>query len=502
MTFLDWVQLIVWDYMWGTPLIVIVLGTGALLTVKSGFFQFRYLGHALKKAVQHFFDKDAHSSEDGVVSPLQAMSVAIGTTVGVGNIGGVATAIAFGGPGAIFWMWVAGLTGQIVKMTEITLAVHYRSRNKDGTAYGGPTYYMRKGLGVEHKWARLAKGLSLIFGFGIFMGSIINIQTYTVSEAIAGTFDFNLVAVALVYTVLIYVMTAGGLKGLGKIAGIMVPFMCLFYIGAGIYIILINFEQLPHAFSLIFGSAFTGTAAAGCFAGAAFSQAIKGGMARSVFSNEAGWGTAPMVHASAKVDHPVKQGILGVFEVFVDTLLICTITALVIIVTGQWNSGLDGATLTLSAFETGIGSTGRIVLAIATFLFGVTTSTGMFAQIEVILRHIIGENAKKDTILKIYKSVYPLPALALVLIAVYYQFPGTVVWVFSDASTALPIFANLVTLWLLSPKFIELLKDYKARYMGIGKVDPGFKVFYEDKVGENPHKVRVSGDILTDETSG
>ena len=216
------------------------------------------------------------------------------------------------------------------------------------------------------------------------------------------------------------------------------------------------------------------------------------GMARSVFSNEAGWGSAPMIHASAKVDHPVKQGILGVFEVFVDTIIVCTMTALVIIVTGQWSSGLDGATLTLSAFEVGIGKPARIIMAVGVFLFGITTSSGIYAQMEVVVRYLIGDNKKKDIILSLYKWLYPIPSLALVFIAVYYQFPGTSVWLFSDASTALPIFANVVALVILSPKFIELLKDYKARYMGIGKVDPNFRIFYEDSEGNSEYEESVN----------
>jgi len=481
MSFLDLVQIIVWDYMWGTPLIVIILATGLFLTIKSGFFQFRFLGYALKEGIRRITKRDADSDE-GIVSPFEAMSVAIGTTVGVGNIGGVATAIATGGPGAVFWMWVAGILGQVIKMAEITLAVHYRSRNEDGTAYGGPNYYMQKGIGEEKNKKMLYKFMSLLFAFGFLVGFFINIQTYTVSEAVGNTFNISMVSVAIVYTIMLYIMIGGGLPTLGKIASILVPFMCLFYIFGGLFIILKNIAQLPSTFKLIFENAFTGTAAVGGFAGATFSQAIKVGMARSIFSNEAGWGTSPMVHASSKTDHPMKQGILGIFEVFIDTIIICSITALIVIITGQWSSGLDGATLTLSAFETGMGRFGRIVLAIGTYLFGLTTSSGVYAQMEVIVRYLIGDTPKKDLILKLYKWLYPIPSLALVLIAVYYQYPGTVIWVFSDASTALPIFANVVALFILAPKFFEILKDYKARYMGIGEVDPNFRVFYEDKI--------------------
>ena len=413
------------------------------------------------------------------------MSIAIGTTVGVGNIGGVATAIAVGGPGSIFWMWVAGILGQVIKMAEIALAVHYRTKNDDGSTYGGPDYYMQKGIGEEKNKKGLYKVLSLLFAFGFLIGFFINIQTYTVAEAIGYTFDVSLVTVGVLFTVVLYILIAGGLPSLGRIAAILVPFMCIFYILGGLFIILKNVGQLPHAFGLIFGTAFSGTAALGGFVGASFSQAIKIGMARSVFSNEAGWGTSPMIYASSKTDHPMKQAILGIFEVFIDTIVICSITALIIIITGEWSSGLDGATLTLSAFEVGLGRIGRIILAVGIFLFGVTTSSGLFVQMEVIVRYLIGDTPKKDLILKLYKWLYPIPQLALVLIAVYYEYPGSLVWVFSDASTALPIFANLLALLILAPRFVELLKDYKARYMGIGEVDPNFKPFYHDRIKNN-----------------
>lgn len=483
MSFIDIVSIIVWDYLWGIPLVAIILGVGLYITVKTGFFQFTGFKLAMSSAFKNIFGKDkTGNKEAGVLSPLEAMSMALGTTIGVGNIGGVATAIAVGGPGAIFWMWVAATFGLIIKMAEITLAVYYRSKDENNEAYGGPNYYMKKGIGIEKKMPVVFKVLSFIFAFGFLQGFFINIQTYTVSEAVANTFGFGMVPVGIFYTIMLYVMISGGMSSLGKIAAKVVPFMCIFYFVGGIFIILKNITALPSVFGLIFGSAFTGTAAFGGFLGATFTQAIKLGMSRSVFSNEAGWGSAPMIHASAKVDHPIKQGLMGIFEVFVDTFIVCSITAIVIIITGQWSSGLDGATLTLSAFELGLGRTGRIILAVGVFLFGLTTSSGVYAQIEVVVRYLIGNTPKKKAILSFYKWTYPIPSLLLVIIAVYYGFPGTTVWIFSDASTALPIFANVIALFILTPKFVDLIKDYKARYLGIGEVDPDFKVFHDDKL--------------------
>ncbi len=264
--------------------------------------------------------------------------------------------------------------------------------------------------------------------------------------------------------------------------------MILFYLLGGLYILLVNFPLLPAAFALIFDSAFNGTSAVGGFAGAAVAQAIKVGMSRAVFSNEAGWGSSPMIHASAKTDHPVRQGLLGVFEVFVDTFIICSITSLVIIVTGAWSSGLDGASLTLSAFETELGMIGRVILVVGILLFGLTTSSGIYAQIEVILRYLLGEGKYKERVLTFYKWTYPIPGFLLVLIAVSLGMPGTAVWLLADMTTALPIFANILALLILAPKFISLLKDFNARHLGIGTVDPNFKVFYDDKKDE-PSKV-------------
>ncbi len=482
------IETIVWEYLWGMPLIIISLSVGFYFTVLSGFFQFRFLKHAFSVTLKKIFGTK-NSDENGTISSFEALSIAIGSTVGVGNIGGVATAIAVGGPGAVFWLLLAGILGQIVKMVEVSLAVHYRSVRDDGSTYGGPTYYMAKGLGIEKGWKIIPKVLSFIFIFGFGIGFFLTMQNYTISEAIATTFDVNMILVSVVYTVLLYIMISGGLTSVGKIASKLVPFMCLFYILGGLFIILKNINMIPSTIQLIFEGAFSGTAAFGGFAGAGFSQVIKIGMSRAVFSNEAGWGSSPMIHASSKTDHPINQGLLGIFEVFIDTIIICSITSLVIITTGQWSSGLSGAELTLSSFEIGMGSLGRIILCIGILLFGITTSSGIYAQIEVLIRYLIGEGKKAEKIiLNIYKWTYPIPGLALVVIAVLKGMPGTSVWLFADMSTALPIFANLLTILLLSGTFFKLLKDYKARYLGIGDVDEDFDIFYEDKKIENINK--------------
>ena len=481
------IEIIVYDYLWGLPLILIVLGAGIYFTLSSGFLQFRFLKDSFIKMKDSFRGNKDDTNEDGtgVLSSFEAISIALGTTIGVGNIGGVAAAIALGGPGAVFWMWIAGLFGMAIKVVEITLAVHYRKRDKNNESYGGPNYYINEGIAIEKGQKHLSKILGFLFAFGFILGIFLNIQTYTVSEAVSGTFNWNMNIVGIIYTIALYIMISGGMKQIGRIASILVPIMVIFYIVGGGVIIVSNISNIPEAFKLIFNSAFTGTAAFGGFAGASFKLAITSGMSRSVFSNEAGWGTAPMIHASAKVNHPFKQGIFGIFEVFVDTFIVCSITALIIIVTGQWSSGLDGATLTLAAFESGTGYFGRVILAIGVFFFGLTTSSGVYTQIEVVLRYILGDSPFKDKLLWAYKWFYPIPSVALVFIASYFGLPGTTVWLLSDAATAFPIFANIIALLILYPRFKALLKDYKARYYGQGKIDPKFQVFYESGNKEN-----------------
>jgi len=473
-------------WLWGMPLIVTILGVGVYLTIATGFFQFTNIKHIYRETLGKMFKKgEKEASEEGVLTPFEAISVAVGTTVGVGNVAGVATAIAVGGPGAVFWMWVSGIVGQVIKMAEIALAVHYREGDEKGDPYGGPTYYIKKGIGEEKNMKKLAKVFNFLFIIGFSLSFFIAMDNYTVSEAISSTFNINQIAVSVVYVIILYIFIGGGIPSLGKIANKVVPFMCLFYILSGLFVIFKNISLVPETFKAIFYGAFNGTAALGGFTGAAFAQVIQTGMSRAVFSNEAGWGTSAMIHSTSKTDHPVRQGVMGIFEVFIDTIIICSITALVVIISGQWTTGESGAALALSAFSTEIGSVGRLILTAGIFLFGITTSSGLYAQLEIVLRYIVGNESKnKDRILKAYKWLYPLPPFLLVVYSVLKGYPGTSVWLFADLTTALPIFINVITLLILSPKFFALLKDYKAKYMNKGNVDPNFKVYYHDNSKE------------------
>lgn len=468
------------NWLWGLPLLIAIIVTGVFLTFRTGFFQFRHFVYIVK----NMFKKENHNGgkDDGkALTPFQAISIAIGGVVGVSNMSGVATAVATGGPGALFWLWVAALLAMIIKMCEVTLGVYYRQKQDDGTYIGGPTFYMQKGLGEEKKfplWGVLAVG----FGAMIFSTWFITAQNYTVSEAIGSTFDIPFIIPSIIYVLAIYAVIIGGVKKVGKIASYMVPFMCAFYVVGSLYILIINVDALPETFALIFKGAFTVQAASGGFLGAGVATAMRLGFARSVYSNEAGWGTSPMIHASANTDHPVKQGLLGAFEVFMDTIVVCSMTGLVVIVTGFWDSGLQGATLTLTAFESGMGYFGRILVAVSIFLFGLTTSTGWFTYYSVILKHWLG-NKKK--VLKVAEKIFifgtPLWGMLVTILNVYSNGTPAQLWTICDFTTIVPTFFNVVTLFALSGTFIKLLKDYKARYMGRGEVDPDMALFYDDK---------------------
>lgn len=469
------------SFLWGLPLLIVILATGIYLTIRTGFFQFRHFGHIISS----LFNKERRqgSSDDAKkLTPFQAISIAIGGTVGVSNMSGVATAIATGGPGALFWLWIAALLGMIIKMAEVTLAVYYRETIEGGHFRGGPTYYMQKGLG-EEKGLKFWKLFAVIFGACIFLTWFITLQNYTVSEAIGSTFNIPFIIPALLYVAGIYVIIIGGIKKVGVIASYLTPIMCSFYIIASFIILIVNYQALPETFALIFKGAFTSQAASGGFLGATVAYTMRLGFARSVYSNEAGWGTSPMVHATANTDHPVKQGLMGAFEVFMDTIVVCTMTGLVVIATGYWNSGLEGATLTLTAFESVMGSFSRILIALSIFLFGLTTSTGWFTYYQVILDHWLkGRDRIKNVASKIFIIGTPLWGLLVTVLTVYGNGTPAQLWVVADFSTVFPTFFNVATLFILSGTFIKLLKDYKGRYLGEGSYDPDMPLFYEDKL--------------------
>lgn len=475
------------NFLWGIPLLAAILITGLYFTICSKGFQFRHFGLIVKNIFKA--NKESKDSDAGDrLTPFQAISVAVGGSVGVSNMSGVATAVATGGPGALFWMWIAALLGMIIKMAEVTLAVYYRETDSEGKFRGGPTFYIEKALGIERGW-KIWKPLAIIFGCGIFLTWPITIQNYTISEAIGSTFNIPYIIPSIILVICIYLVTIGGLKKIGIIASYLTPIMCGFYIICGLIILAVNYQNIPETFVLIFKGAFTTQAAAGGFLGATMAQAMRLGFARSVYSNEAGWGTSPMVHATSNVDHPVKQGLLGAFEVFADTILVCTTTGLVVIATGLWNSGLQGATLTLTAFESVMGYWARVIIAVSIFLFGLTTNTGWFTYYITLINHAFKDGSSlKKLFTKIFIIGNPLWGFLILVASVYWGGTPEQIWVLADFSSLVPTFVNVIVLFFIGGKFIELMKDYCARYLGEGKVDPSFQLFYEDELKARANK--------------
>ncbi len=477
-------------FLWGTPMLILVLGSGAILTFGTGFFQFKYFSHFMKNTLFSVFKKENKNVGDGHVSAFTAVATAIGGAVGVGNIGGVATAIAVGGPGALFWLWLAALLGMALKCAEITLAVYYRKRDENGQPYGGPTYYIQKGLSdiLPKGFAKFAGALSVLYGIFFFCTFLTGIQGYTVAEGFTSVFDIDMMLFGCIYSVVLLGIVLGGGKRVVEFAGKIVPVMIVVFVALSLGILIVNFKEIPHAFGLIFAGAFTDTAAVGGFAGATMRLAINQGLARSVFSNEAGQGTSTMIHSQAYVEHPVKQGLWGMFEVFIDTVVICTIMSLVIITSGEWTTGLQGASLSISSFATVYGDIGGQFVAIVVLLFGITTHSGWFTYYDSVLRHAFRNNIElKNKIMFVFKIIYPVPAL----FAIYFATQGistAQIWAFTDFFGVLYPIINIIVVVVLSKTVFKLFKDYKARYMGIGTVDPSIKLFYEDEENQTAEK--------------
>ncbi|MBQ2819151.1 MAG: sodium:alanine symporter family protein [Clostridia bacterium] len=444
-----------WFY--GAPLLILILAAGLYFTFKSRFFQFRKLWQIIKSPFIR--DKDPTS---GQMSAFQAMSMAIGGSVGVANISGVSTAIVTGGAGALFWMWVSAFLGMIIKMAEVTMACHYRRRDAEGKLWGGPTYYIEEFIGRE-KGSKLWKVLALLFGGGIFVSFFINVQNYAVAEAIGTTFDIPFMIPSVILGVVSLVLISGGLKRLGKIAEYLVPFMCVFYMGCVAIVLFICRARLSNAFELIISNAFSLKPAVGGVAGTCMAQSMKIGFARSLYSNEAGWGTSPMVHATVECSHPVKQGMLGAFEVFADTIMVCTATGLLVICTGMQDSGLMGAELTLTALEAYLGGGARIAVALSVFMFGLSSVVGWYAYYLTLINHGIKKKQLRQRVIKVFTLLMPIMGVALTLFAVTSSYSADKIWTIADFSAIFPTVINLIVLLLLGGKFAGLVKDFENR---------------------------------------
>ncbi|MBX3145149.1 MAG: sodium:alanine symporter family protein [Gemmatimonadales bacterium] len=443
-----------WKFM---PLVLVVVG--GILTVATGFVQIRRFPAALRTVFKGAFKKEA--ADSNTITPFQALSTALASTVGNGNIGGVATAILIGGPGAIFWMWVCATVGMATKYAEAVLGVHYRVTRENGELASGPMYYITRGLGGS-KLGKTLAWLFAFFGMATAMfgtGNMAQSNTVAVSFVAAvrsltgvtiGTWIPGLLIMVAVGLVLL-----GGIKRIAKTAEKLVPSMIVLYLGAAFTYVVLNADKLPEVFALIFSEAFSPTAAIGGFAGATVAQAIAMGMSRGVLSNEAGLGSAPMAHGIASVRHPAEQGVVGVFEVFIDTIVVCSMTAFVILESGLWTAGtFQSADLTSAAMSQTIPFA-PIVIAICSFLFGFSTLIGWCYYGEKCFEYIFGSA---------YTKLYRLVFTALILVGAVISVP--LVWAIGNLLNAFMAFPNLIGLAILLPMVRKITKDY---FSGTGK---------------------------------
>lgn len=432
------------SFIWGAPLLILLSGTGLYLTLRLGFIQIRYLPRALG----YLFKKDKGGKGD--VSSFAALCTALAATIGTGNIVGVATAVQAGGSGAIFWMWLVALLGMATKYAECLLAVKYRVRDKNGFMAGGPMYYIERGLGI--KW--LAKLFALFgvmvafFGIGTFP------QVNAITHAMQDTFNIPVLVTAIIVTLLVGLIILGGVKRIATASLVIVPFMAILYVTTSLVIILLNIEKVPDAISLIIYSAFNPQAALGGAVGFTVMKAIQSGVARGIFSNESGLGSAPIAAAAAQTREPVRQGLISMTGTFLDTIIVCTMTGIVLVLTGAWNNPeLAGATVTNYAFAQGLGtSIGATIVTVGLLFFAFTTILGWCYYGERCFVYLVGIRG-----VKLYRLAY------IVLVGLGSFLHLNLIWIIADIVNGLMAFPNLIALIGLRKVVIEETKDYFQR---------------------------------------
>ena len=443
-------------FIWGVPAIVCIMGVGLYLAVRTGCIQLRKFGYAMKCTVGRMFKKK--EAADGSITPFQAVCTALAATVGTGNIAGVAGAIAIGGPGAVFWMWVSALLGMCTKFAEVTLAVHFRERNADGDYVGGPMYYIKNGLGKKWMWlayAYAAFGVCAVFGTG--NATQVNTITAAISTALA---NYNLLSpenmgtsnliIGVVIAAVVALILIGGIKRIGSVSEKLVPLMALLYIILGVGLIIMKIDRVPAVLASIFQGAFTPSAVTGGVVGSFF-VSMKNGVSRGIFSNEAGLGTGSIAHACADTRKPVKQGMFGIFEVFMDTIIICTMTAMVVLL-----SGVDitfgkaaGAELTISGFTTVYGNWVSIFTAIAMVCFAFSTIIGWGLYGARCAEFLFG-----DKITKPFNIAYSLVSIVGATVDL------GLIWGISDTFNGFMTVPNLIAVFLLTPVVLKLIKEH------------------------------------------
>ncbi|MGK7345982.1 MAG: alanine/glycine:cation symporter family protein [Candidatus Nitrospinota bacterium M3_3B_026] len=438
------------SYVWGLPLILLLLGTGLYLTVVLRGLQFTWLAPALYLALVKRSEKDAK----GDISHFQALMTALSATVGTGNIAGVATAIAVGGPGAVFWMWVTGLVGMATKYAEAVLAVKYRYVDERGNMVGGPMVYI-SAIGPGRAWKYLAGAFAVFAALASFgIGNMT--QANSVADALQRSFNVPPLASGLVFAALTGLVILGGVKWIGRVASVIVPVMIFFYCGAALWIIASRAGDVPEALGLIFRHALSPTAATGGFAGATVWLTLRMGVARGIFSNESGLGSSPIAAAAARTKNPVAQALVSMTQTFIDTLVVCTMTALVILLSGAWEDGINGAPLTAEAFSRALpGEWGGMIVSLGLVFFAYSTMLGWSYYGERALESILGVGV-----------IVPYRALFVTLIVAGAVARLEVVWTFSDIMNGLMAFPNLVALAALAPVVASETKRYLAAHTG------------------------------------
>lgn len=430
-------------FVWGPVLLILLVGTGLYLSIGLGLIQVAKLPRALRLI---FEDSEGH----GDVSSFAALCTALAATVGTGNIVGVATAIKLGGPGALFWMWMAAFFGMATKFSEGLLAIKYRKKDANGEFSGGPMYYIVHGLGEKWKWLAV---LFAIFGtMTALLGSGTFTQVNSITDSLKHT-GLDSRVVSIVLAILVSVIIFGGIQSIAKISTYVVPVMAVIYVLAGLTILAINADQIIPSILLVIRSAFTGQAAVGGFAGATFMVALRSGVARGIFSNESGLGSAPIAAAAAKTNEPVEQGLISMTGTFIDTIIICTLTGLAIIVTGGWKSDLDGAILTQSAFQSVFGQAGVWMLTISLLLFAFTTILGWSYYGERCMEFLFG-----------IKSIPYYRMLFVLMVAIGGFIKLETIWAIADIVNGLMAFPNLIALLGLSPVIFAETRQYFARF--------------------------------------
>ncbi len=429
---------------WGPLMLVLILGTGLVLMIGLKGMPIVKLGYGFKMLWRG--RNRGKQKGEGDISPFNALMTSLAATIGTGNIAGVATAIFLGGPGALFWMWMTALVGMATKYAEAVLAVHFRETDENGNKSGGPMYYIKNGLSSRFAWLGTTFAIfGALAGFGI--GN--TIQANSVADVLSSNLGISPLLTGIVMAVLVAMVLLGGIKRIAEVAGKLVPFMAISYVLAGIVILVMHASQIPAALSLIIQGAFSETAAMGGFAGAAVWAAIRFGVARGIFSNEAGLGSAPIAHAAATTDSSVRQGTIAMTGTFIDTIIICSITGLVIIVSGAWTSGETGASLSSLAFESVLPGLGGAIVAIGLCVFAFTTILGWSIYGEKCVEYLFG-----------IRSIIPFRILWIVAVPIGATANLSFIWLVADTLNALMALPNLIALLLLSPVVFKLTRDY------------------------------------------